>query len=143
MSWTRGWYKAGSALLLIGAGVHLSAHWQAYVAIDVDDPVRRAAIEAMRGYVVNERFGITLWTALGAFSLAFGALLAVLGTTHWILVRECEPRALRRHALRNALLCGAATVALVLLHPLPQPVAILGLATALFALAAWPRHGDL
>lgn len=143
MSWTRGWYRAGSAFLLIASGVHLAAHWRAYVAEDAGDPARRAAIDAMRAWRLHPAFDVSLWTAIGAFSLGFAALLAVLGTTHWILAREAEPRALRRHALRTSLLGVAATLALCWLHPLPWLVVVFALATLLFALAAWPRHGDV
>ena len=142
MSWTRGWYRAGSAWLLIASGAHLAAHSRAYVANEEIDPARRAVIDAMRAYRLHPELEVSLWTALGAFSLGFAALLALLGTTNWILAREAEPRALRRHALRTSLLCAFATLALALLHPLPLPLLIFAMTTLLFALAAWPRRGD-
>ena len=142
MSWTRGWYRAGSAWLLISSGAHLAEHWRAYVATDGTDPARRAVIDAMRTYRLHAELEVSLWTALGAFSLGFAALLALLGTTNWILARETEPRALRRHALRNSLLCAFATLALAALHPLPLPLLIFAVTTLLFALGAWPRRGD-
>ena len=142
MSWTRSWHKSGSAFLLVAAGAHLAAHWRAYVAYDESDPARRAVIDAMRAYRLHPELDASLWTALGAFSLGFAALLALLGTTHWILAREAEPRVLRRHALRTSLLCAVATLALCWLHPLPLPILILGIGAMCFAFAAWPRRGD-
>lgn len=142
MSGTRRWHRAGSALLLIAAGVHLSAHWRAYVSESPRDPSARAAIEAMQSHRLHPDLEATLWTALGAFSLGFAALLVLLGTTHWILAREAEARVLRRHALRNALLCALAALALAWLHPLPLPLLVFALAALAFGIAAWPRHGD-
>jgi hypothetical protein len=142
VSWSRRWYRAGSAWLLIAAGAHLSAHWRAYVATDAFDPSRARAMEAMQAHVLYAPLGVTLWTALGFFSLAFGVLLAAFGTTHWILAREAEPRVLRRHAFRNAIIGILATSAAAWLHPLPLGLAILGGATLLFALASWPRALD-
>jgi hypothetical protein len=139
---SRRFHQAGSAFLLVASGAHLAAHWRAYVATDDVVPARRAVIDAMRAYRLHDVYDISLWTALGAFSLSFAALLALLGTTHWILAREAEPRVLRRHALRLGLLCGLATIGLGLLHPLPWASAIFALATLLFALAAWPRGHD-
>ena len=143
MSGSRRWHRAGSVWLLIAAGAHLSVHWRAYVAIDTFDLSRNRAMEAMQAHVLYAPLGVTLWTALGFFSLAFGALLAAFGTTQWILAREAEPRVVRRHALRNALICGIATLTAAWLHPLPLGLAILGGATVLFALAAWPRALDV
>jgi hypothetical protein len=143
MSWTRGCHKAGSALLLIGAGLHLTAHWRAYVAVQEFEPARRAAMQALQSYVLYPPLGTTLWTALGFFSLGYGALLALLGTTHWVLAREADPRTLRRHALRNAVLAVLAAGAALALHPLPQGVAVLALAALLFGLAALPRPDDV
>lgn len=142
MSWTRRGHRAGSALLLIAAGAHLTAHYRAFVAVGESEPARRAAIDAMQAYVVYAPLGTTLWTVLGGFSLAYGAMLALLGTTHWILAREADPRTLRRHALRIALVCGAATLALYVLHPVPQALFVLAATTALFGFAAWPRPLD-
>jgi hypothetical protein len=142
MGWTRRWYQAGSALLLIAAGLHLAAHWRAYVAVERFDPARRSVMEAMQAYVLYAPLGATLWTALGYFSLAYAALLALLGTSHWILAREADPRTLRRHALRNGVLCLLAAIGAALLHPLPQGLAVLLLAALLFGLAAWPRPLD-
>lgn len=142
MSWTRRWHRIGSALMLIAAGAHLTAHYRSFVDVGESAPARRAAIEAMRAYVVYPPLDINLWTVLGGFSLAYAAMLMLFGTTHWILAREADPRALRRHALRNALLFGLATLALCALHPVPQTVFIFASASVLFALAAWPRTLD-
>ena len=142
MSWTRRWYRAGSAWLLIAAGAQLVAHGRAYVAIDAASSPAARAIEAMQAHVLYAPLDITLWTAFGFYSLAFGVLLAALGTTHWILAREAEPRVLRRHALRNAVIGGVATAAIALWHPLPLGLAIVAGATVLFGLAAWPRALD-
>jgi hypothetical protein len=130
-------------VLLIAAGAHLTAHWRAFVAGEASDPVHRAAIDAMQGVVLNAPLGATLWTAMGFFSLAFAALLVLFGTTHWILAREAEPRTLRRHALRNALLSALATGAVALWHPMPQGLVVFGAASVLFALAAVPRAQDV
>jgi hypothetical protein len=143
VSWTRRWHRAASAVLLIAAGAHLTAHWRAFVVGEADDPLHRAAIDAMQGVVLHAGLGATLWTALGFFSLAFAALLALFGTTQWILAREADPRTLRRHALRNALLCVLATGAVALWHPMPQGLVVFGAAGVLFALAAVPRAQDL
>jgi hypothetical protein len=143
VSWTRAWHKAGSALLLIAAGTHLSVHWRSYVATEGFDPSRREAMRAMQAHALHPDSAATLWTAAGFFSLAFALLLALGGTSQWVLAREADPRTLRRHALRNAVLCAGAALMAAWLHPLPQGVAIFALAAVLFALAAWPRPGDV
>jgi hypothetical protein len=143
VSWTRRWYRAASAVLLIAAGAHLTAHWRVYAATDSLDPALRAVRQAMQAYQLYAPAGVTLWTAFGGFSFAFGALLALIGTTHWVLGREADPLALRRHALRNALLCAVSALALALLHPLPQALLIFAAAALLFGLAAWPRPHDV
>ena len=144
MSPTRRWHRIASAVVLIAAGAHLAQHWAAFVdATPSSDPARRAALEAMQAYVVYAPLGTTLWTVLGAFSLAYGATLAAFGTSQWILAREADPRTLRRHALRNALLLGAAALALALLHPQPQLMFVLALAALAYAAAAWPRQFDV
>lgn len=130
-------------MLLIGAGAHLTSHWQAFVAPEPGTPTFEAARSAMQEVVLHAPLGATLWTAIGFFSLAFGALLALFGTTHWILAREADLRSLRRHAMRNALLGIAATGVAAWLHPLPQALLILAAASVLFAFAAWPRPHDL
>ena len=143
MSWTRRWHKTGSAVLLIAAGAHLTQHWHAFVDAAPSGVEARAAIEAMQAYTVYAPLGTTLWTVLGAFSLAYAAGLVLFGTSQWILARESDPRTLRRHALRNALLLGAATLALYVLHPQPQLLFVFGVAAVLYALAAWPRQFDV
>lgn len=143
MSWTRRWHRAASALLLLASGLHGVQHWRAFVAPDLADPARRAAVQTLQGYVLYAPLGTTLWSALGFFSLAWAAGLALLGTTHWILAREADPRTLRRHALRTAVLCLGALLVAAWLHPLPQGLAIFALAAVLFAAAAVPRAHDL
>jgi hypothetical protein len=144
MSWTRRWHRTASAVLLIAAGTHLTQHWATFVkGLPSTEPARAAAIEAMQAYVVYAPLGTTLWTVLGAFSLAYGAALVLFGTSQWILARETDPRTLRRHALRNALLLGATTLALFVLHPQPQLLFVFGATSVLYALAAWPRHFDV
>ena len=144
MSWTRRWHRLASAVLLIAAGAHLAAHWSSFVAPDASGgEARRAAIAAMQAYVIYPPLGTTLWTVLGAFSLAYAAALVLFGTSQWILARETDPRTLRRHALRNALLLGAATLALLALHPQPQLLFVFGATAVLYALAAWPRPLDV
>jgi hypothetical protein len=143
MSWTRRWHRIGSAWLLIAAGSHLPVHWGAYVATGGFDPARRELMQAMQSFVVYEPLGTTMWTVLGFFSLSFSALLALWGTTHWVLAREADPRTLRRHALRNAVLCLLATAGIGALHLLPQGMLIFAVAAVLFGLAAWPRALDL
>jgi len=144
VSWTRRWHRAASATLLIAAGVHLGGHWTSFVAAQSSGGARRqAAIAAMQAYVVFPPLGTTLWTALGAFSLAYAAALVLFATSQWVLAREADARTLRRHALRNAVLLLIATLALLLLHPQPQLLVVFGLATLLYACAAWPRPLDL
>lgn len=142
MSPTRRWHRIASAWLLIAAGAHFTGHWRAYLAVDRFEPARRAAMQAMQDVVLYPPWQVTLWTALGFFSLSFGLLLAAFGASQWILAREADPRTLRRHALRNALLCALATAMAALLHPLPAGLVVLGGAALLFALAAWPRALD-
>jgi hypothetical protein len=136
----RGWYRIASGLLLVAAGAHLVAHWRFYLDAASFDAPRRAVMAAMQSYVVFPPTGGTLWTVLQMFSLCFAILLAVLGTQGWILARECEPAALRRHAIRNALLCAIGALAVALLHPLPQPLLVLGAACMLHVLAAIARR---
>lgn len=144
MSATRRWHRAASAVVLVAAGAHLALHFETFTAAaPAGEPARRAAIEAMTAYVVYAPLGTTLWTVLGAFSLAYGAALVLFGTTQWILAREADPRTLRRHALRNALLLALADVALLVLHPQPQVLFVFGLAALLYAGAAWPRQFDV
>jgi hypothetical protein len=143
MSWTRRWHRVASSVVLIAAGAHAAQHWRAYVAPDLGDPVRRHLVETLQAHVLYAPLGTTMWTALGFFSLGYAALLVLFGTTHWILAREAEPRVLRRHALRNAVLCALALLATLLLHPLPLGVVIFGAASLLYALAAVPRPLDL
>jgi hypothetical protein len=143
MNWTRRWHKTASAVLLIAAGMHLAQHWAAFVDTDPSpNPTRRAAIDAMQAHIVYPPLGTTLWTVLGAFSLGYAIALALFGTSQWILAREADPRTLRRHAVRNAVLLGTGTLAMLALHPQPQLVFVLGSSALLFALAAWPRHYD-
>jgi hypothetical protein len=142
LNWTRRWHRGASAVLLIGAGAQLSLHWQAYVAVDTVDAARIKVMQTMQGQVLYEPWGTTLWTALGFFSLAYAALLILFGTSQWILARECDPRTLRRHALRNSLLCLGASAAIAWLHPMPHGLLIFGAASVLFGLAAWPRPHD-
>jgi hypothetical protein len=143
VSWTRGWHRAGSALLLIASGMQLALHWRLYVAREGFDAPRLELMRAMQAYELYGPLGTTMWTALGFFSLAYAALLAVFGTSQWILAREADARSLRRHALRGAVLLGLATLAAAALHPLPQGLAVLGLAALAFGLAAVPRVGDV
>jgi hypothetical protein len=143
VSWTRRWHRAGSSLLLIASGMQLALHWQLYVAVDGFDAPRRTLMAAMQAYELYGPLGTSMWTALGFFSLAYAALLALFGTSHWILAREADVRTLRRHALRNTVLLVGLTLAAAALHPLPQGLAVLGLATLLFGLAAVPRPGDV
>lgn len=143
MSWTRRWHRAGSALLLIASGMQLSLHWKLYVAVEGFDAPRRELMRAMQSYELYGPLGTTMWTALGFFSLAYAALLAVFGTSQWVLAREADPRTLRRHALRVAALLGGTTLAAAALHPLPQGLAVLALATLLFGFAAVPRPHDV
>lgn len=145
MSWTRRWHKSAGAVLLIAAGVHGAQHWRTFVQPPAApaDAARKAALEAMQAYVVYAPLGTTLWTVLGAFSLAYGVLLAVFGTSQWILAREADPRTLRRHALRNALLLALGAVATAAWHPQPSLLFVLGATALLFALAAWPRQFDV
>lgn len=130
-------------MLLIAAGAHLAQHWSTFVKVAPSTGARRTAIQAMQAYVIYEPLGTTLWTVLGAFSLAYAAALASFGTAQWVLAREADPRTLRRHALRNAVLLGLATLALLVLHPQPQLLFVFGVAALLYALAAWPRHFDV
>ena len=144
MSWTRRWHKSASAVLLIASGMHLTQHWAAFVdATPSGEPARRAALEAMQAYVVYAPLGTTLWTVLGAFSLGYAAALALFGTSQWILAREADPRTLRRHALRNAVLLLAATIAMFFLHPQPQLLFVFAASALLFGLAALPRQFDV
>lgn len=144
MSATRRWHKTASAVLLIAAGAHLAQHAATFVgAAPAGDAAQRAAVEAMQAYVVYAPLGTTLWTVLGAFSLAYAAALVLFATSQWILAREADPRTLRRHALRNALLLLIAEIALFALHPQPQLLVVFGAAAVLYALAAWPRQFDL
>jgi hypothetical protein len=143
VSWTRRWHKTASAVLLIASGMHLAQHWAAFVADDpTANPTRRAAIDAMQAHIVYPPLGTTLWTVLGAFSLGYAIALATFGTSQWILAREADPRALRRHALRNVVLLGLGALAMLALHPQPQLVFVLAATALLFALAAWPRSDD-
>lgn len=144
MSPTRRWHKTASAMLLVAAGVHLALHFSTFVgAAPAGDAARRSAIAAMQAYVVYEPLGTTLWTVMGAFSLAYAAVLILFATSQWILAREADPRTLRRHALRNAVLATIAQIALYVLHPQPQLLVVFGLAAVMYALAAWPRRLDL
>lgn len=143
MSWTRRWHRAGSSVLLIASGMQLALHWRLYVALDGFDAPRRDLMQAMQSYELYGPLGTTMWTALGFFSLAYAVLLAVFGTSQWILAREADLRTLRRHALRDTVLLAGLTLAAAALHPLPQGLAVLGLATLLFGLAAVPRPGDV
>lgn len=112
---TRGWHRAASALALIAAGAHFAQHLSVFPA---GSPV-------------------------GAFSFSYAVLLALFGTSQWILAREADPRTLRRHALRNAVLLLIALAMLAWRHPQPQVLVVLGAMALLYALAAWPRELDL
>lgn len=142
MSWTRRWHRAGSTVLLLASGMQLALHWRLYVALDGFDAPRRELMRAMQSYELYGPLGTTMWTALGFFSLVYAGLLAVFGTSQWILAREADVRTLRRHALRDAVLLAGLTLAATALHPLPQGLVVMGLATVLFGLAAIPRPGD-
>jgi hypothetical protein len=128
--------------MLIAAGSHGVAHWRAFVAVDGLNPTQREAMRAMQAVLLYEPWQTSWWTALGFFSLAFALLLMAFGVSQWVLARETDPRTLRRHALRNAVVCGGGTAVTLVLHPLPAGAIVLGVAALLFALAAWPRPFD-
>ena len=140
MSPSRRWYRLASGFLLVAAGGHLAAHWRFYLATEGFDTPRRAVMDAMQAYVVHPPTGSSLWTVLQMFSLAFVALLALLGTQGWFLAIEADGAALRRHAIRQALLCFVSVLALAALHPVPQALAIFGGATLLFGASALARR---
>jgi hypothetical protein len=135
----RRWYRFAAGWLLVAAGAHLAGHWVFYLDVDGFSAERRAVMQAMQAYVVFAPTGASLWTVLQMFSLAFAALLALAGCMSWFDAREADAWALQRHAIRNALLCGVALLAIAALHPVPQALGIFGGATILFALAARPR----
>lgn len=137
----RGWHRIASGFLLVAAGAHLVAHWRFYLGTDAFDPPRRTVMEAMQAFVVFPPTGATLWTVLQMFGLCFAIVFALLGTHGWFLAREADPAALRRHAIRNAVLCFVATLALAALHPVPQAQVIVGGAMLLFGAGALVR-GD-
>lgn len=131
--WASGW-------LLLHAGAHLPAHWRLFLHPDGPPEAQRAVVESLRAIPVRPELGGSLWQVLGAFSLSYSLLLAMLGTACWILAREAPANALRRHAWRSAVLAGLATLLLLWLHPLFQPLLAFAGAALLFLHAALTAH---
>lgn len=137
MSATRRWHRVGSAWLLLASGAQLAAHLRTYVYLDSTGLTRAQALQALPA-----RWDASEWTAAGFHSFGFGVLLAAFGVAQWVLAREADPRTLRRHALRNALLCVLGALAAAKWHPLPAGLLVLFGAALWFGLAAWPRAFD-
>ncbi|MCK7592520.1 LIC_13387 family protein [Pseudomarimonas salicorniae] len=131
--WAAGW-------LLLHAGAHLPAHWRLFLHADGPPEAQRGMVEALREIPVRGPLETSLWEVIGAFSLVYAVLLALLGASGWILAREAPSAALRRHAWRHAWLLGAAALLLGLIHPLPQPLLAVGGGGLLFLWAALTRH---
>lgn len=136
--WAAGW-------LLIQAGAHLPQHWRLFLHPDGPPGAQRSMVEALQAMPVRAPGASSLWDVLGALSLGYALLLALLGTAMWILSREAPADALRRHAWRNTWLSSLGLAALLAWHPLPQPLLAFGGAALLFLLAAvtpHPRPGE-
>lgn len=131
----RRWFRRAAGWLLLNAGAHLTAHVHFYADPETFAPARRQLYEALAGHLVSERTGVSAWTVLTALSLGYALLLILWGSGQWVLARECELQALRRHALRQSLLCAVAALALVLWYPLPQALILFTGAAVLYALA--------
>lgn len=131
----RRWYRRAAGWLLLNAGAHVAAHLHFYADPERFPPPRRQLYEALAGHLVSERTGVSAWTVLTALSLGYALLLLLWGSGQWVLARECEWQALRRHALRQSLLCAAAALLLAWWHPLPQALIVFTGASVLFALA--------
>ncbi len=128
--------KSAASVFLIAAGMHAAAHYRSYLDRAAETPARAEPRRELEAYEVLPAWHASAWTLLCMFSLCFALLLALAGTAYWWMGKELPAPRLRPLASASALLCflGAALVAA--LHPLPQPVAILGLAGLCFALGS-------
>ena len=95
----------------------------------------------MRAYPIWPSWGVSLWTILCMFSLMYALLLGIFGTGQWLLARECESLALRRHAWRNFMLCGLGAAVMGVSYPVPQALMTLSVVTLLYGAAALAPHG--
>lgn len=132
-----GW---AAAWLLLHAGAHLPAHWRLFLHPDGPPDAQRAVVDSLKAIPVRPELGGSLWQVLGAFSLSYALLLALHGTTCWILAREASAAALRRHAWRYVVLYGLSAALIFGLHPLFQPTLAFTGAALLFLYAALSPH---
>lgn len=133
-------FRWGAGWLLLNAGAHLPAHWRLFLHPEGPPDAQRAVIETLRSIPVRPELGGSLWQVLGAFSLSYALLLALLGTACWVMAREESAAALRRHAWRIAVLSSLAVLLLLALHPLLQPLLAFAGAALLFLAAALTAH---
>jgi hypothetical protein len=90
----------------------------------------------MEAHMVLPGWHASAWTVLCMFSLCFALLLVLTGSAWWWMAKELPAPRLRPLAIASSLLCFIGVLLVVLLHPIPQPVVILGLAGLSFAAAS-------
>lgn len=131
--WAAGW-------VLISAGAHFAVHWAFQLRVPRFSAAFRDVAEQMQTLQVLPSWGVSLWTLFGMFSLLYALLLGMFGVTQWMLARECEAMALRRHAWRNLVLCAGVSTVLLFVYPVPVFVFTFVVAGALYARAAVSPH---
>lgn len=128
--------KCAASIFLISAGMHTAAHYKYFVDRDGADAARGQLRQMMEAHIVLPSWHASEWTVLCMFSLCFAILLALAGTAWWWMAKELPAPRLRPLATASAILCLGGMLLVGLLHPMPQPIVILGLAGLSFVVAS-------
>jgi len=128
--------KSAASILLISAGIHAAAHYHYYLSDHADDAARNALKAVMQAHMVIPAWNASAWTVLCAFSLCIALLMGLCGTAFWWMGKDMPAARLRPLATASAGLCLISALLVLLLHPIPQPVVILGGAGVCFALGS-------
>lgn len=128
--------KAAASIFLISAGMHATAHYHYFIDRGSEDDSRARLRQVLEAHSVIPAWNATEWTVLCMFSLCFAILLALTGSAWWWMGKELPAPHLRALATASAMLCLFGALLVALLHPMPQPVVILGLAGLSFVAAS-------
>ena len=133
--------NSAASILLISSGIHAAAHYHYYLSDNAADPSRNALKTVMQAHMVIPAWNASAWTVLCAFSLCVALLMGLCGTAFWWMGKEMPAARLRPLATASAGLCLGSALLILLLHPIPQPVVILGGAGVCFTLGSFFGRG--
>lgn len=131
------WFRIAAAWLIVVAGGLLMLAGQ--VLRRWQDLVLPTLALEQAGLASQEAVVLAI-SLLQGMALAMPLVLFIFGASQWILAKEADPRTLRRHALRNALLFGLVAWPVGSVGPIWLGLAF-ATAAALFLLAAYPKRG--